>query len=80
MTQTVELDEIQGLVARGFGNLKAARFVLLGIDDKRLARARLRELAGSVTSAAHRPDRLAINLAFTASGLRALGLAEDAIA
>lgn len=80
MTQTVELDEVQGLVARGFGNLKAAHFILLGVDDPKRARPWLGKLAGSVTTAAPRPDRLAINLAFTAPGLRALGLDDSAMA
>lgn len=80
MTQTVELDDVQGLVARGFGNLKAARFILLGVNDPKRARPWLGKLAGSVTSAARGPDRFAINVAFTAPGLRALGLDEAAIA
>ena len=29
----LELDDIQGLIARGYPNLKAASYVLLQIDD-----------------------------------------------
>ena len=28
-----ELNDVQGLVARGYGNLPSARFLVLGIDD-----------------------------------------------
>ena len=80
MSSDIDLEEVQGLVVRGFGNLKEARFFLLGIDDRDRARRWLSKLADAVTSAAMRPDRLAINVAFTATGLRALGLAPDAIA
>ena len=80
MSPTIDLKEVQGLVVRGFGNLKEARFFLLGIDDRDRAGRRLSEMADAVTSAAMRPDRYAINVAFTAAGLRALGLPSDAVA
>ena len=33
MSAAPEMHDVQGLVARGYGNLLAARFVLLGIDN-----------------------------------------------
>lgn len=80
MSSAIDLAEVQALVLRGFGNLKEARFFLLGIDDRDGARRWLSDMADTITSAAMRPDRHAINVAFTATGLRALGLAPDAIA
>jgi hypothetical protein len=35
---SLELDDIQGLLARGFGNLPFASFLLLEVTDSRLAR------------------------------------------
>ncbi|MDQ4059128.1 MAG: peroxidase, partial [Actinomycetota bacterium] len=74
MSATLELDDIQGLLARGYGNLKAARFLLLGIDEAAEARRWLTGIADLVTPAAQRPERVAVNLAFTAEGLGRLGL------
>ena len=35
----LELDDIQGLAARGYGNLQAAAFLLIGLDDADLLTA-----------------------------------------
>ena len=69
-----ELHDVQGLVARGFGNLTAASFVLVGIEDAVSARGWLGNIASVLTAADERPDRRAVNLAVTNSGLRRLGL------
>ncbi|MGH2826997.1 MAG: Dyp-type peroxidase [Actinomycetota bacterium] len=79
VSATLELDDIQGLLARGYGNLKAARFLLLGINDAAEASRWLAGVAGLLTSAERRPERVAVNLAFTAEGLGRLGLPSDAI-
>jgi Dyp-type peroxidase family len=77
---TLELADIQGLFARGYGNLRAASFLLLGIEDATAARRWLGEVAGGVTNAEARPEAHAINLALTSSGLARLGLPGDAVA
>jgi Dyp-type peroxidase family len=77
---TVDLDDVQGLFARGYGDLKAAAFLLLAIDDAAAARRWLGEVAGSVTRADARPGDRALNLAFTSSGLERLGLPPAALA
>jgi Dyp-type peroxidase family len=69
-----ELHDVQGLVARGYGNLPAARFILVGIDDPAAGRAWLGSVAGALTTADKRPDGQAVNVAVTASGLRKLGV------
>ena len=79
VSATLELDDIQGLLARGYGNLKAARFLLLGINEAAGARRWLAGIADRLTPAARRPERVAVNVAFTAEGLARLGLASDAI-
>lgn len=75
MTQ-LELDDIQGIVLRGYDHLDGAVLVLLHVDDERGARRWLGDMASRTTSARHRPGEEAINLAFTAAGLAALRLAE----
>lgn len=77
---TVELSDVQGLFARGYGDLRAAAFLLLGIDDAAAARSWLTATAGAITSAEARPDEHALNLAFTSSGLERLGLPAEALA
>ena len=68
----LELQDIQGLVARGYRDLRRARFLLLTIGDPVLARRWLAAVA--VTRGDERPDETAVNLAFTSAGLERLGL------
>ena len=79
MTETLELDDIQGLVARGYGTLKAASFVLLEIADADRARGWLRALADRVTPGTARPDDRAVHVAITAGGLTKLGLPDETL-
>jgi Dyp-type peroxidase family len=74
----LELYDIQGLVARGYRDLRAAAYVLLHMDDPSLARAWIGALA--VTPATERPTETATHLALSASGVEKLGLAEEALA
>ena len=41
MTTRLELDDMQGLLARGYGSLPYATFLLLGVDDAAAARSLL---------------------------------------
>ncbi|MDQ6798944.1 MAG: Dyp-type peroxidase [Actinomycetota bacterium] len=80
---TIDVADMQGLVARGYGRHRAARYLLLGITGAAAARRWLASVIDDVSSAADRPDNEAtpcMNLAFTWTGLRALGLAPDALA
>ena len=80
MAATLELDDIQGLVARGYGTLRFAAFVLLRINDSAAARAWLGVLAGEVATAERGDRSEAVHVAFTHSGLRGLGLPERSLA
>lgn len=77
---TLELDDIQGFVARGYGNLRAATYFLLEIRDPTAARAWLGSIAESITPGRIKPDDQAIHLAITSSGLTKLGLPEESLA
>ena len=75
----LEPADIQGLIARGYAELRAARYVLLQVDDPAAARAWLAGLADQVTPAPAHPTDSALNVAVTASGLRKLGLPAQAM-
>jgi Dyp-type peroxidase family len=75
-----ELNDIQGLVARGYANLNSATYVLLRVDAAETARVWLGTLLDRVTPAPAHPQDSALNVAFTAAGLSALGLADDVLA
>jgi Dyp-type peroxidase family len=70
---------MQGLIARGYPDLKAATYVLLQIDDPASARNWLRGLTDDVTLAPAHPTDVALNVALTASGLEKLGLSGDVL-
>jgi Dyp-type peroxidase family len=80
MAATLELDDIQGLVARGYGGLRAATFVLLRIDDAAAARAWLGALAGEVATGERGERSEAVHVALTHPGLVRLGLPEGSVA
>ncbi|HEX2911622.1 MAG TPA: peroxidase [Chloroflexia bacterium] len=71
---TLELEDIQGLLVRGYGNLKAACYLLLAINDPVATRAWLNSIALHLTGGTTKPESEALNLALTASGLARLGL------
>ena len=74
-----ELDDIQGLVARGYPDLRAASYIVLRVEDAAMARAWLSTLLPQVTPAPAHPTDFALNLAFTAGGLAAIGLQDNVV-
>ena len=74
MSTTPEMHDVQGLVARGYGNLLAARFILLGIDNPSAGQGWLGTVAAAVTRGDERPQSRAVQIALTSSGLEKLGL------
>jgi Dyp-type peroxidase family len=72
--EALDRDDVQGLVVRGYGQLRAARYVLGEVIDAAAARAWLGGLAGTVSTGAQRGDDVALNIAFTAPGLERLGV------
>ncbi|HEY7042664.1 MAG TPA: Dyp-type peroxidase [Nocardioidaceae bacterium] len=74
MADALELDDIQGLVARGYGRLPHAAYLLAHVEEPTAAGELLRGWAedGTVTPASEsRPSR-AMNIAVTADGIRTL--------
>ena len=81
VTPELELSDMQGLVARAYGHLPYSRYLLCGIDDPGAARAWLRGILPEVSTASPGDkDGPSLNVAFTWSGLRQLGLGEDTLA
>jgi Dyp-type peroxidase family len=91
MAQPVtDYDDIQGILSSGFGRLEEACFLLLRVADQTEAKAWLaavveehgdEKLPYRVTHAGHLESyqKQALQIAFTAQGLRKLGLADDLI-
>lgn len=76
----LDRNDIQGLVARGYPNLKSASYILLQIDTPTAACVWLGGLVDQVTPAPAHPADYALNVALTASGLRKLGLPDASLA
>jgi len=71
-TRSLEFNDIQGLVTRGYGNLPAASYLLLSIQDGKKARKWLNRISKSITYADIRPVEQAINIALSYQGIRKL--------
>ncbi len=70
----LELGDVQGLFARGYGDLKSAAFLLLKVEDAAAARRWLGEASVTITARRTAVRSTRVNVAFTSSGLERLGL------
>ncbi|MDQ5851333.1 MAG: Dyp-type peroxidase [Chloroflexota bacterium] len=75
----LERHDIQGLVVSSYIHLSCAAYGLLRIANPAGARQWLGRLVGEITTAAGRQPGTSINIAFTHSGLRKLGLDQAAL-
>jgi Dyp-type peroxidase family len=78
--QSVEIEDVQGIVLRGYGKLEGACFLALRFEDATRTRAWLRTILTEVTPASAEPGAEHLNLAFTYGALQRLGLHPDALA
>jgi len=76
----LDLDDIQGLFARGYGGHRYARFIVFAVREVAAGRALLEWLLPQITTAAPFSGEAAVNVAFSAAGLRRLGLPDSVIA
>src|SRR3954449_3380338 len=76
----VDYADVQGLVRFGYGHMTSASYALLRIKNADAAKAWLG--SAPITTAVEQkpPPNTALNIAFTARGLRALGIPESIIA
>ena len=70
----LDRDDVQGLVARAYGALRAASYLLFRIDRADAAAAWLGRLVDRIPNVDSQRSETAVHLAFTAPGLRKLGL------
>jgi Dyp-type peroxidase family len=79
MAVKLDLDDIQGLIARGYRSLPHARFTIFAAPGAAAGHALLSWLLPQVTPAGRFTGDSALHLAYTAPGLRRLGLAGSAL-
>ena len=80
MAVKLDLNDIQGLIARGYRGLPYARFTLITTPDPAAAHALLSWLLPRITPAGRFDGDSALHVAYTPAGLRRLGLPESVIA
>ncbi len=76
----VDYGDVQGVVRYGYGALTQASYLLLRVRDATAARRWLGSASFADARAADTAPASALQIAFTAPGLRALGLAASALA
>lgn len=74
-----EFADIQGIVRYGYRDLTDARFLLLRVKNRAAAQAWLRGAPVNNANEAKPAPNRALQVAFTATGLAALGLSEDVL-
>ena len=77
--EKLEEADIQGYIVRGYKNMMYSRYVLLHVGDAAAAKAFIKNISGGITNVTHYPKSNCLNLAFTAQGLKALGMAPENI-
>ena len=79
MSSEINYSDVQGLVRFGYGWMKEAIYLLMRVKDVAAARSWL--LSAPITSAVKSPSSpsTAMQVAFTAPGLKALGVSESII-
>jgi Dyp-type peroxidase family len=76
----VDYGDVQGLVSFGYGRMTSASYALVRVKNKSAAKAWLRSAPITSAVAQKPPPKTALNVAFTAPGLKALDVAEPLIA
>ena len=78
MANKVELEDVQGIIIKGYGKMPHAAYLLLHFNEKQKAKSWLTDISEKVTNAtlSTKDDAVkhAINIAFTQKGLAILGI------
>jgi Dyp-type peroxidase family len=75
--QTIDKQDIQGFILKGYGKMRATRYYMLKIGDSNLAKKWLETVSNDISDGNHSPQTTCLNLAFTQFGLRALGMYDE---
>ena len=76
----VDYADVQGLVRFGYGHMTSASYALVRVKNAAAAKAWLRSAPITIAATVKPPPKTALNIAFTAPGLKALGVPESIIA
>jgi Dyp-type peroxidase family len=76
----VDYADVQGLVRFGYGYMTIASYVLVNIKNPTAAKAWIHSAPITTAVALKPPPKAALNIAFTAPGLKALGVSDAVIA
>ena len=68
--------DVQGLLVSGYARMHRAKYVMLEVTDRERARRWLDGLLPRITTSVRPTERRCVNIAFTASGLRELGISD----
>ena len=74
--QTIELEDIQGILTRGYGQLPYSSYILLEVKDPVKVRRWLHKIIPQISPASRYEKNLSVNIAFTYAGLEAMGLSD----
>jgi Dyp-type peroxidase family len=75
----LELEDIQGIIVRGYGSLNDTYFIFLAIEDVDASKTWLSEMANEIRNGEARPYDPVVNIALTFQGLGKLGLPESVL-
>ena len=71
---TIEMHDVQGFIVRGYKRVPVSRYVLLHVTDAALAKQFIGQISTMLTNAHQKPKDTCLNIAFTHTGLEALGM------
>lgn len=74
--ETINKQDVQGFILRGYGHLKDSRYYLLNAGNAALGKKWLDQISNDITDGTAKPAKTALNIAFTHAGLKALGMKE----
>lgn len=74
--ETLELQDVQGYIVRGYKYMMFSRYLLLSITDAVAAKKFIHDKIDAITHVNINPQKNCLNIAFTSLGLKALGLSE----
>lgn len=79
MDKQVELEDVQGIVIKGYGNMPFAKYLLLHFGALEQTRSWLTKVHQEITNArtSTKDIDVAVNIAFTNHGMRSLGADDD---
>jgi hypothetical protein len=72
----LDLNDIQGLIKRGYDNLPFSNILLLRVGDARKVKQWLQGLLPKLSRGGIKDNTLEVNIAFTYEGFKALGLSD----